>query len=165
MIVPLIGNVRFPITLDPSVWIFDDRKVQLEEAFTNHKKEEKDDETDEIKKVAERWDKEVVYPTKMKPPVNKTLSKEEREKALVNSYVMPILDFYNHAEVNDDAKDATLVTNDGDVTISLEQLKHAYLLFSIKGKPLKEDGPVHLFFKDGSNKDQPIKGIKKIIIN
>mgnify|MGYP001228263949 FL=1 len=78
---------------------------------------------------------------------------------------MPMIDFYNHAEVNEDAKDVTLVTNHGDVKISLEQLKNAYLLFSIKGKPVKEDGPVHLYFGDGSNNDNPIKGIKKIIIN
>ena len=164
MIIPLTVNVRFSITLDPSVWIFDDRKIQFEEAFTKDRKEEKD-ETEDLKNTARLWDQEFVYPTKMKPPVNRTLTKEEREKALIHSFVMPMIDFYNHAEVNEDAKDVTLVTNHGDVKISLEQLKNAYLLFSIKGKPVKEDGPVHLYFGDGSNKDNPIKGIKKIIIN
>ena len=35
MIVQVNGNVKFPITLDPSVWIFDDRKVLLEEYLQN----------------------------------------------------------------------------------------------------------------------------------
>lgn len=38
MIVQLKGNVQFPITLDPTVWIFDDRKIKLEEAFYRIKK-------------------------------------------------------------------------------------------------------------------------------
>src|SRR5690625_6189198 len=33
VIVQLAGNVGYPITLDPTVWIFDDRKVLLEEEF------------------------------------------------------------------------------------------------------------------------------------
>ena len=31
------------------------------------------------------------------------------------------------------------------------------LCFSNNGKPLKEDGPVHVYFGDGSNKQNPIK--------
>lgn len=161
MIVPLTGNVKFTITLDPSVWIFDDRKIILEEAFNDKKTVE---EKDELKDAAKRWD-ETVYPSKIKPPVNKTLSKHERESIFEYSYVMPINDFVNHAEINEDAKDATLVTKEGHITISLDQLQQAYLLFSKNGKPLKEDGPVHLIFKDGLNKEEPIKGIEKIIIN
>ncbi len=33
MIIQIKGNVKYPITLDPSVWIFDDRKILLEDAF------------------------------------------------------------------------------------------------------------------------------------
>lgn len=162
MIVQLTGNVNYTITLDPSVWIFDDRKIKLEEAFLEKKAV---DEKNKLKDAAERWDEAVYPPSKMKPPVNKSLSKQEREDALIYSYVMPISDFFKHAEVKEDAKDVTLVTKDGHVSVSLEQLQQAYLLFSINGKPLIEDGPVHLFFKDGSNKNDPIKGIEKIVIN
>ena len=59
MIIPLTGNVRFSITLDPSVWIFDDRKIQFEEAFTKDRKEEKD-ETEDLKNTARLWDQEFV---------------------------------------------------------------------------------------------------------
>ncbi|MDY0408070.1 hypothetical protein [Paracerasibacillus soli] len=38
MIVQLTGNITYPITLDPTVWIFDDRKIKLEEAFNEKDK-------------------------------------------------------------------------------------------------------------------------------
>ncbi len=34
--------------------------------------------------------------------------------------------------------------------------------FSQDGKPLTEDGPVHLLFADGSNVENPIKNIRAI---
>ena len=37
------------------------------------------------------------------------------------------------------------------MTLPLETVKNAILGFSKEGKPLKEDGPVHLYFNDGSN--------------
>ncbi|MFS0672310.1 hypothetical protein [Ornithinibacillus sp. 179-J 7C1 HS] len=161
MIVPIIGNVTYQITMDPTVWIFDDRKIILEEAFLNTKKNEKLDDT---QAAQERWER-AISGIQSKPPVNRSLAKHERENILKYSYVMPIDDFLNHAEIKSVAKDVTLITNNGEVIIPLKDLYDSYLLFAIDGKPLKEDGPVHLFYKDGSNKEKPIKGIKKIIVN
>ncbi|WP_026905987.1 hypothetical protein [Paucisalibacillus globulus] len=160
MIVPILGNVAYQITMDPTVWIFDDRKIILEEAFdVNLKKEE----IDEVKLASEKWENAIGRTAK--PPVNKSLTKHERENILKYSYVMPINDFLDYAEIKVGSTDATLITNDGDIVMSIEQLYDSYLLFAIDGKPLKEDGPVHLLYKDGTNMDQPIKGINKIIIN
>ena len=160
MIVPILGNVAYQITMDPTVWIFDDRKIILEEAFTGHVKEEQ---IDEAQVAAKRWENAVGRTEK--PPVNKSLTRHERENILKYSYVMPINDFLDYAEIKDGSSEVTLITDSSDVNLSLEQLYKSYLLFAINGKPLKEDGPVHLIFKDGSNKDEPIKGIKKIVIN
>ncbi|WP_042145073.1 hypothetical protein [Paucisalibacillus sp. EB02] len=160
MIVPILGNVAYQITMDPTVWIFDDRKIILEEAFTNQPKK---DEINEAQVASQRWENAIGRTAK--PPVNKSLTKHERENILKYSYVMPINDFLDYAEIKDGTNDVSLVTDNGDVILSLAQLYNSYLLFAIDGKPLKEDGPVHLLFKDGSNKDQPIKGIKKIVIN
>jgi hypothetical protein len=156
MIVPIIGNVKYQITMDPTVWIFDDRKIILEDAFSPKEKQEKD----AIEEAAKQWELAIA-----KPPVDKTLTRHAREDILKYSYVMPIHDFLNHAEIHEDAKDATLITTDGDISIAITELYNSYLLFALNGKPLKEDGPVHLIFKDGKNKDNPIKGIKKIKIN
>lgn len=162
MIVPITGKVNYSITLDPTVWIFDDRKILLDEAFIE--KTDLLEEEDELEKASQRFDR-AIYQQQIKPPVNKSISRMEGEKILKNSYVMPLFEFLENAEVKSDAKDATLVTKEGDKKISLSELKDCYLLFARDGKPLKEDGPVHLFYKDGSNKDAPIKNINKIILN
>ena len=41
----------------------------------------------------------------------------------------------------------------------LEDLDSLLLKFSHKGKPLREDGPVHVLKKDGSNINTPIKNV------
>ncbi|MGC8073834.1 hypothetical protein ACP3W1_25060, partial [Salmonella enterica] len=76
---------------------------------------------DELEKAAIRWDQEIYQ--HVKPPVNKSISKFEREKILVNTYVMPIHDFIEHAEVKPDAKRAVLHNKDGEVAIPLKDLK------------------------------------------
>ncbi|TMN23455.1 hypothetical protein [Lentibacillus cibarius] len=163
MIVPITGNVTYTITLDPTVWIFDDRKILLDEAFTENKVDH--DQEDELEKASRRFNQEV-YQQKINPPVNKSISRMEGKKILENSYVMPINEFLNHAEINENATDATLVITNGDEQqVSLQALKECYLLFAMDGKPLKDDGPVHFLYRDGSNRDNPIKGVKKIIIN
>ncbi len=161
MIIQFSGKVKFPITLDASVWIFDDRKIIFDEAFSEKPKEEP---VNQLEKAAERFNVEV-YQQKIKPPVNKSINKYEREQILVNTYVMPIYEFIENAEVDADATKAILTTTKGPVEISLEKLNSSYLLFSVEGKPVKEDGPVHLFFGDASNKDNPIKGVSKITFN
>lgn len=161
MIIQLKGKVTYPITLDASVWIFDDRKIILEEAFTE---KEVVQEEDPLKKADEMFNQEIYFQTKIKPPVNKSINRYEKEKILENSFVMPLEDFINNAEVKPEAKRARLKTDGDDIVITVEQLTDAYLLFATDGKPLKEEGPVHLYFRDGSNKEAPIKNIKQIII-
>jgi len=162
MIIQLKGKVTYPITLDASVWIFDDRKVKLEDAF---KPKVEKPEVDKAKKAAQLFDQELYFKTKVKPPVNKTLNRYEREQALTHSFVMPISEFIKNAEIHQDATKAILHTNGDDVIITVEQLVDAYILFAEDGKPVKEDGPVHLYFGDGKNKDNPIKGIHSITID
>lgn len=163
MIVPIIGNVTYSITLDPTVWIFDDRKVEFEKAFEITQGEISDE--DELEEASNRWDR-AVYEPNSKPPVNRSISKLEGEKILKGTYVMPIKDFITHSEIKKNAKNATLIVSEGeDITISLEELSNSYLLFAVDGKPLKEDGPVHFYHKDGSNRDNPIKSVKKIMVN
>ncbi len=161
MIIQLKGKVTYPITLDASVWIFDDRKVILEEAFIEKEKQPEDD---PLRKKAELFDQELYFKTKIKPPVNKSLNRYEKEQALNHSFVMPIGEFIRNAEVQDDATRAILKTNEDDVIITMEQLLNAYVLFALDGKPVKNDGPVHLYFGDGTNQHDPIKGIQSITI-
>jgi len=160
MTVPISGNVKYPITLDASVWIFDERKIKFEDAFNVDQEILMEKETSFSS--AERYNREVFLTTNDNRPISKADGKE----ILKNSYVMPFEHFYHNVEVNPDATDATLVQSDGsEEKITLEQLNNSYLRFAHNGKPLLEDGPVHIYFRDGSNKDEPIKHVKRIIIN
>lgn len=161
MIVQLRGKVKFPITLDPTVWIFDDRKIVLKDAFIEQKSSEQ---MDDAEKTAEMFDQEVYFQTKIRPPVKKSIKKFDREKILTESYVMPLKPFVEHAEASNEATKARLITDGDDIIISFEQLLHSLVLFSFEGKPLQEDGPIHLYFGDGSNRENPFKAIKQIII-
>lgn len=161
MIVQLKGKVKFPITLDPTVWIFDDRKILLQDAFTKKRiKEEKND----AMGTAEMFDQEVYFQTKIKPPVNKSIKRYDKEKLLTESYVMPLRFFIENAEINPEATHARLITNEDNVIITIEQLMESLALFSLDGKPLKENGPIHLYFGDGSNQAHPFKNVKQINI-
>ncbi|MDL4841305.1 hypothetical protein [Aquibacillus rhizosphaerae] len=162
VIIQLMGNVTYPITLDPTVWIFDDRKITFDQAFQPYT-QQKEPESDELKKASERFNKEI-YQHKIKPPVNKSIARFEREKILVSTYVMPIIDFLQTAEIKNNAQQARLVTQNGEEIITLTELRNCLLLFAEDGKPLSDFGPVHLYFGDGSNKEKPIKGINKIVI-
>lgn len=159
MIVPIRGNVSFRITLDPTVWIFDDRKVILEEAFSDDVVNSEED--DEFKRKAEIF--EDVYLSKNnRPPTQKTTMKYEKNKVLDHSYVIPLKDFVLNAEAGEGAERVLLKTDNEDVIISYEQLVEGYALFAIDGKPLKEDGPIYFVFGDGSNINDPIKNVKAI---
>ncbi|QXE02975.1 hypothetical protein [Terribacillus sp. DMT04] len=154
MIITLTGKVEFPLTLDPSVWIFDDRKVLFENAF---KEAEPDPDTEE-----KHWDRSI-YQQKMKPPINKSLTREERKKALENSYVMPIADFIATANVHDDATHAVFVTETGEESVGLDDFKESMFLFAVDGRSIKETGPAHCYLP--SKKEQPIKAIRQIRIS
>lgn len=160
MIVQLKGNVQFPLTLDPTVWIFDDRKVILDEAFQEPVETNTED---GLRKQAEIFE-EVYLSKHNKPPVQKTVSKHRKEEVLKHSYVIPLKDFVLNAEPNENVERAILHRDKDTVIISYEQLLEAYAIFAIHGKPLVEDGPIHLIFGDGSNQADPIKNVQAIEI-
>ncbi len=162
MIIQLTGNVQHPITLDPTVWIFDDRKVSFEEAFTPASEQENQEE-DDIRKASKMWDREV-YQQKLNPPINRSISAFEKKEILDGTYVMPIHHFLGNAQLNNNASTVTLETNNGSHSITVDQLNNAQFLFAVDGKPVKEDGPVHVYFGDGSNQSEPITGLQKIVV-
>lgn len=158
------GDIQYKITLDPSVWIFDDRKIEFDKAFDNaieHPQE--DDENNYAKKMSEQWEKDRTYGVNY-PPVNESVKRLEKEKILTGTYVMPFSPFIEHAEPAEHVKDVEIVLRNGtSLTYPLTVVKESLLLFAKDGKPLKEDGPVHLYFRDGSNLNDPIKNIEKFV--
>lgn len=159
------GKVDYNITLDPGVWIFDDEKVDLLTYFGAPKNIEdtSQDLEDYTKKISKFWDREIqegaVFPKTLK-----TEKKFLKEKLITGTFGIPLRRFLKNASPNQDATKLVIETEDDSITISLEQGYDAILAFSKDGKPITEDGPAHFYYGDGSNKDNPIKKLRKFIV-
>jgi hypothetical protein len=165
-IILITGNVKFTITLDPGVWIFDDRKIDLHTYFLNPshgQQHEQQEEEEEIKKLSAFWDREIQEGA-VSPPTLKTEKRFLKEKIITGTSAMPLAPFLRNAEPLPDAKELTIVTEHDEITISLQQAYEAILGFSKDGKPLREDGPVHFYFGDGSNRETPITHVRRFVV-
>jgi len=160
--IALVGQLKHSLTLDPSVWIFDDRKIDLTDYF-NGRHEEEDNHLEEYtKNVSAHWDRELTEGA-LFPPINKSVKHFEKEKILKGTYGMKLKPFIINAEVLDGASKAVLKTEKGETfEITLQQLLDGVVQFSENGKPLQEDGPIYFYFGDGSNKDTPFTNITEI---
>ncbi|MGO4887927.1 peptidyl-prolyl cis-trans isomerase [Anaerobacillus sp. MEB173] len=161
-IILIKGKVEHTITLDPGVWIFDDRKVDLDTIFT--KQEEGEDELTKYKKeVSAHWDRELLEGAI--PPSASETKKTKKEVILTSSFGIPLKPFLENAGVFSDATSMIIETKHGNtIEVSLQVAKEMILGFSNQGKPLLEDGPVHVYFGDGSNQTDPITHISSFII-
>ncbi len=157
-IIALKGKVKYPLTLDPSVWIFDDRKVDLDVFFEN--KQEKNELEDYTKDVSKHWDKELLEGSA--PPEAEAPSRKKylKEILLTGTFGIPFKPFLKNAEPFEDAKTVIIEYEDGETAIPFHQGLELILKFSQSGKPLTEDGPVHVLFGDGTNIQTPIKRVK-----
>lgn len=157
-IISFKGKVKYTITLDPGVWIFDDRRVDLNTYFDN-KAENKNELEEYTKAVSKHWDREIMEGAVF-PPTLKTEKKFEKEKVLTGTFGIPFKPFLLNAEPDKNAESLIIESEDGEVQLPLSQAEDLILGFSNEGKPLKNDGPVHVYMGDGSNKNNPIKRVK-----
>ncbi|HEX7066216.1 MAG TPA: peptidyl-prolyl cis-trans isomerase [Bacillales bacterium] len=135
-IILLTGNLDYTITLDPSAWLFDDRKFDLNQYF----KEPHDLDN---------------------PP-----RKYKKRELLKEDYTfgVPLKPFLENASPKPEAEKLVIETKNGEHEMSIKEAKNAVLGFSKNGKFLNEDGPAHLYYGNGSNQDNPITDITKIIV-
>lgn len=145
MIITLKGNVAYTITLDPSVWIFDDRKIAVEDYMSGWQIEDSDD-----------------FPGS-RPPVMESLEKFKKAGSDTGSYVMALSPFIERAEPSSSAAEVQLLGSDGNVRgeITIEELNGSSLLFSIGGKQIRDQGPAYLYI---SPEHEPIKDFSAIVI-
>ena len=159
-IISITGAVQYKLTLDPTVWIFDDRKLDLTTYF-DQEKEIVDDEK-YLREVGAHWSREIMEGAVF-PPTLKTERKFDRKGMLTGTFGIEIKPFLENASILDSASEVVFETTDGaSHTFSIEDAKTLIFKFSQDGKPLIEDGPVHIIFGDGSNLDNPIKNIAAI---
>ncbi|RLQ95877.1 peptidyl-prolyl cis-trans isomerase [Falsibacillus albus] len=158
MIIPFKGKVKFPITIDPSVWIFDDRRIDLTTYFETEEPEINAEE-EYVKATSKHWEREIREGAVF-PPTLKSERKFEKEKVLTGTFGIPLEPFLKNAEPLSGASKLIIETKEEAIEFPLEKTKDMILAFSKEGKPLKEDGPVHILFKDGSNRTAPIKFVQ-----
>ncbi len=159
-IIPIKGKVKFTITLDSGVWIFDDRKIDLNTYF-DHVHEKRDELEEYTKAISKHWSREIQEGATY-PPTLKTEKKFEKEKILSGTFAIPLTPFLKNAEPIEEASEIVIETENGETTVDLSRADDILLGFSKEGKPLRDDGPIHIFFKDGSNRENPIKNVKAI---
>lgn len=157
-VIHISGNVQHSITLDPGIWIFDDRRIDLDLFFTEGYVER--DEIEEYKRsMGKHWSREIMEGATF-PPTLETEKKFEETKDLTGTFGMYLNHFLKNAAPNEDAKTISFETINGEShNFSLDVLDTIILKYSIDGKPIRENGPVHILFKDGSNIDNPIEGV------
>jgi hypothetical protein len=163
-IIPIKGNVRHVITLDPTVWIFDDRRVDLKTYFTESHVEI--DDLEEYKRdMGKHWSREIMEGATF-PPTLETEKKFEKRKVLTGTYGIQLHHFLKIAEPAATAQSLTFETSDGDdFSFPLAKADDVIFKFSDEGKPIREGGPVHVIFKDGSYADNPIRNVIAIRVD
>lgn len=159
-IVPIKGNVKYSITLDPGVWILDDRKIKLEDHFTNNTN---DDQllADYTKAISKHWDKEIIEgnePPSKKQPKKKFI----KEELTTETYAIHFHYFLQNSEPFESASEVILQTSNNDVSFPIEEAKKFVLCFSDKGKALKDDGPIHVYY--GKDENKKITHVKAFLI-
>jgi hypothetical protein len=162
-IIPFKGEVKFKITLDPTVWIFDDRKLNLETYFTEERIEK--DELEEYKRgMGEHWSREIMEGATVPPTLNseKTYKRKEKQEMMTGTFGMRFAPFLKTAEPEANASTVVFETGNGEHAFPILEAEELIFKFSEKGKPLKEDGPVHILLPDGSNLDSPMTDIQAI---
>jgi hypothetical protein len=159
-IITIMGNAKYTITLDPSVWIFDERKVDLTTYFNEPFKAKEDT---YMKDVSKHWDREISQGASLPEKTNKITY--NREKLLKGTFGMPLAPFIQNAVPSPDASRLIVETSEQkQYKLSLENVHNAILGFSLDGKPLTEDGPAHFYYGDGSNQKSPIRNVRRLII-
>ncbi|MGG0667162.1 hypothetical protein [Sporosarcina koreensis] len=163
-IITIKGNVKHTITLDPTVWIFDDRKVDLDTFFTEAFVE-RDEEEEYKRDMGKHWSREIMEGATF-PPTLKTEKKFDRQKMVTGTFGISLDHFVKNAVPAENAKTITFLTIDGtEETYPFSDIGNFLFKFSQEGKPLTEDGPAHLLFKDGSNIEQPLRKVTAIVID
>ncbi len=164
-IVFINGKVQYPITLDPGVWIFDDRKVEIDEYFRDKRTDEKDELENYTMKAAKFWQKEIAEGAIL-PPTLKTERKFEKVKLMTGTFGIPFKPFLKNAEPLKGTSEVIVLADGKESTFSMEEAENFFIGFSKDGKPLKpeEGGPMHIYFGNGSNLDSPITNVRSFTV-
>ena len=134
------GEVKFPITLDSTTWIFDDRKVQIEDleqgVFDGTKPINFDDNRE--------WNRAILEGQTNPPTLNSEI-KYKRRAVLEKSFVINMTPFFKNAEPHDNATTIRLFNDNESIEIPIDLLPYLFFQFAKDCKRLYEDYSVDSF--------------------
>jgi hypothetical protein len=162
-IVIIKGEVDYTITLDPGVWIFDDRKIDLNTYFRKPEVEKTNALDEYTKEISSHWDREITEGSIL-PPTIRTETKYKKEKMLTGTFGIPLKPFLLNASPTKKATQVSVITDKEHFIFDLSTGYEFVLGFSKDGKPLAENGPIHVYFGDGSNQSHPILDVREFLI-
>ncbi|SCS48789.1 hypothetical protein [Staphylococcus caeli] len=134
------GAVKFPITLDSTTWIFDDRKVQIEDleqgVFDGTKPINFDDNRE--------WNRAILEGQTNPPTLNSEI-KYKKRAVLEQSFVINVSPFFKNAEPQDDATTIRLYNDKASIEVPIDLLPYLFFQFARDGKKLYDDYAVDSF--------------------
>lgn len=134
------GAVKFPITLDSTTWIFDDRKVSVEDlekgVFDGTKPINFEDNRE--------WNRAILEGQTNPPTLNSEI-KYKKRSVLEGSFVINMSPFFKTAEPASDASIIRLSNKDDSIDVPLELLPYLFFQFAKDGKRLYDDDAVDSF--------------------
>ena len=121
------GEVEHPLTIDPSVWIFDDRKVELDTIFDGSL--ENEDELTRYKKaISAQWDKEIMEGSEPPKPTSKIESTFKKQELLSKSFGMPFAPFLKSSKPKASASHVIIETKLGKEHCFPIEKAHQFIL-------------------------------------
>lgn len=141
MLLQIKGNVDFVITIDSSAWIFDDRKIHIEDLVNDDEEINFDDSVE--------WNRQIIEGETL-PPTLKSEKKyrNKKEELLNGTFLMALDPFLEYAEPKSITYEIT--HKDGKTALAYKDRYDHYAQFSKDGQRLYEDGMIDLLvIKDG----------------
>lgn len=164
-VIQIKGNVKYPIYIDAGVWIFDERKFNIEDWHPEEHSKDDSEHESYLKSVSSQWDKEIIEGSSP-PPSEKPARKTKKQELLEGNFVIAFKPFILNTEPMPDAAKVIIHTGTEELEYPLEEALAFIAGFSSNGKPLshEEGGPLYLYKGDGSNRNEPIKNIISITV-
>ena len=139
--IQITGEVKYPITLDSTTWIFDDRKVSISDleqgVFDGSKPIEFDDNRE--------WNRAILEGQTNPPTLNSEI-KYKKRAVLEDSFVINMTPFFKNAEPHNNATMIRLIDKNQDaIDVPLDLLPYLFFQFAKDGKRLYEDNAVDRF--------------------
>lgn len=139
------GAVVYSITLDPSVWVFDERKIDLSmyQPLTESKEKEQEK---YLSGTGLQWDKELREGATL-PSERRSLAEER--KVLEGDFGIHLAHFIENAQPYPEARYIRIHRSEGEpIMITLAEAEQAILQFSKDGKPIRERGPAWFYLPE-----------------